>query len=606
MNITRTFDFLYHQLKNAPLEKSFGSRVNGGWKFYSTHEMVELSRQLGHGLLSTGIQKGDKVSIVAYQNIPEYVILDMALAQIGVISIPVYPTISSQEYAFIFDQAEVKVCFVGDGDLYDKVKETGLQLGRPLLIYSFFDEPRCESWKSLLLQADEEEFNKTIAQIDPSDLATIIYTSGTTGQPKGVMLSHYNIISNVLPLSQRIPVPANARTLSFLPLCHIFERVATLAYMYNSAQVYFTGTDNLGGDEGDLKKVQPVFFTAVPRLLEKVYDKIYNKGLSLPLPLKLIFFWAIRLTDRFEYDGKLSFWQQLQFKIADKLVFKKWREALGGNVQGIAVGSAPCPVKVIRAFCAAGIPVREAYGLTEAAPGISVNGFEYNAAKLGTVGRLLQDVEVLILDDNDQITDGEGELIMSGPNRMLGYYKNQEATDQVTFHVNGKDWLRTGDIGRFVYKDKGIPFLKITDRKKELLKTSGGKYVAPAPIESKLKEEPLIEQVMIIGDQQRFVSALIVPSFETLVSWCARKAIPYTTNVEAIKNPIVLARYERMINEINESLSQVEKIKKFKLLAAPWEMTKSDGTAGELTPTMKLKRRVVLQNHASEITEMYK
>ncbi len=605
MRITRTFDFLYHQHENCPQNEAFGSKNGNSWKFYSTHEILDLSRRLASGLIRLGIKRGDRVGMIAYKNLPEWVILDMALAQLGVISVPVYPTISSREYAYIFGESEISFCFVGDGDLYDKVNAIRDTVGSLQDIYTFNEQPGRKYWRELLNSENLNEVDSIKDSILPSDIATIIYTSGTTGNPKGVMLTHHNICTNVLTIIPDIPIKAGHTTLSFLPMCHVFERVVSYAYMYVGAKVYFTGTDNLGGEEGDLKNVKPYFFTAVPRLLEKVYDKLYAKGLALPLPLKALFFWALRLTEDFEFGKNYSFLEALKRKIADKLIYKKWREALGGNVQGIIVGSAPCPEKIIRTFTAANIPVYEGYGLSESSPGISINGITKGNAKIGTVGRVIKGSEVRIYREEGDYREGEGEIIMHGPNIMAGYYKNPMATADAIRVLDGKKWLFTGDIGTFVRDEQGNQFLKITDRKKELLKTSNGKYVAPSHIEVALKESFLIEQAMVVGDNKKFVSALIVPFADGLKAWCERKQFDWHGIDKAVKEKVIIDRFQRAVDDINKNLSKTEQIKKFTLIPEVWEPTKTNGTEAELTPTLKLKRRVILEKYSEPINKMY-
>lgn len=605
MEIKRIFDFIYYQQENWPQQEAFGSRTNGEWHFYSTNEIIDLSRQLSMGLLSTGLKKGDRVGMISYKNIPEWIILDLALLQIGAIGVPVYPTISSREYEYIFGEAEISYCFVGDGDLYDKVKLIQSKLPSLREIFSFQVRHEIRSWRSLLKDVDPDLLESIADQIKEEDIATIIYTSGTTGNPKGVMLSHKNICSNVLTIVAMIPIKPGISTLSFLPMCHVFEKVVSYAYMYIGTKVYFTGTDNLGGENGDLALVKPYFFTAVPRLLEKVYDKIYAKGLSLAFPLRSLFFWALKLTDLYEYDKEFSLWQKIQRWIADKLIYKKWRKALGGNVKGIIVGSAPCPEKIIRIFSAGGIPVREGYGLTESSPGIAINGFDPDTALIGTVGPVIPGDIVKIIENPEDYKPGEGEIIVAGPNVMQGYYNNLTATEEVIKEVDGLRWLYTGDVGKFILNKKGRTFLKITDRKKELLKTSNGKYVAPSPIEVKLKENFLIEQAMIIGDNQKYVTALIVPSVEALKSWCENRNITWSGIDLAIDDPQVINRFERVIENINQALSHTEQIQKFTLLNSIWEPVKSDGSVAELTPTLKIKRRVILEKYAKDIAKMY-
>jgi len=451
-----------------------------------------------------------------------------------------------------------------------------------------------------------EQVERIKSDVKGEDLLTIIYTSGTTGNPKGVMLTHNNVMHVVKKTTPLMAADTGDSTLSFLPLCHIFERAVSMVYYYKGCGTYFAGTDNLSGPDGDLAAVKPTTFSTVPRLLEKIYEAIYNKGLTLDGAKRKLFFWALDLTDDYEINQKLSFGKKLKWKITDKLIFSKWREALGGEVKGIVTGSAPCPVKVMRVFCAAGIPIREGYGLTETSPTLTVNTMDSDGVLLGTVGPAIEGVEILIdQEEGGDYKEDEGEILAHGPNIMLGYYKKPEINAQVFTEIEGKRWFRTGDIGKLVTGPNGKQFLKITDRKKELLKTSGGKYVAPAPIENRIKEEFLVEQMMVIGDKQKFVSALIVPAEEALKSFCAKKEIPWTTLEEIIMHKKVIKRYQKIINKYNPEFSHVEQIKKFRLLAQEWLPVHEDGAESELTPKLSLKRRVIREKFKKEIENIY-
>lgn len=605
MQPSRLFDFIEYQHKNHPLEKAFGGKQEGTWTYYSTEQIVTMANQVSRGLIQLGVQPGDKIGLIAYKNRPEWVIMDIGIQQVGAINVPVYPTISPGEYEYIFNDAGISYCFVGTDDLYDKVKKAKPNVPSLNNMYTFDPQEGRPFWKDIFSEEGQEEVESRKAAIKPEELATIIYTSGTTGNPKGVMLSHNNIVSNVLAVRELLPIGAEERTLSFLPLCHIFERTALYAYTYKSISVIFTGTDNLGGEQGDLAALKPHFFTTVPRLLEKVYEKIYNKGLDLTGAPKKLFFWALSLTDDFEYDKKYSGLDGIKRSIADKLIFSKWRAALGGNVKGILTGAAPCPVKMAKVFSAAGIPIREGYGLTETSPGLTINRFDPLGAMLGTVGPMLKDVEIRIDTEDGDYRPGEGEILAKGPNIMMGYYNKPEATAAVMKEIDGETWFCTGDVGKLIDGPGGKSFLKITDRKKELLKTSGGKYVAPAPIENKFKEDFLIEQMMVVGDKHKFVSALIIPAEEALRDWCDDNEVAWTSLGEVICNPKVVDKYQDIINGFNPEFSHIEQIKKFVLLNAAWEATKVDGTQAELTPTMKLKRRVIREKFADTIEAIY-
>jgi long-chain acyl-CoA synthetase len=612
-NPTRIFDFITYQQKHFPQDVAYIYRHEGKELLrYSTAQVVDLANKISRGLLRLGLRPGDKIGTVIVKNRPEWIALDLGMAQIGVINVPVYPTIASTDYVYIFNEAEVKLCFVGDdkaGSVHKKVKKAQEEVPSLTTIYTFDPVDYAPLWSDLWKNEEntegaQKEVERIKDTIRPDDLATIIYTSGTTGQPKGVMLSHDNIIANIQSTRPLIPMVAGDRGLSFLPLNHIFERVCSYAYMYIGAQVIFVGVDNLGGDEGDLKAVKPHFFTCVPRLLEKVYEKIYNKGLELKGAKRAIFFWALGMTNDFEYDKQYSGWKKFKLGIADKLIFSKWREALGGSVKGIIVGASPCPVKIARTFSAAGVPVREGYGMTETSPGIAITTFAKGGAKLGYVGPILNGVEVMIDPTDGNYKENEGEILCAGRNVMMGYYNNPEETAKMIKHIDGKRWIYTGDIGR-LDDVNGVKMLKITDRKKELFKTSGGKYVAPAPIENKLRENFLVEQIMVVGDNQKFVSALIVPAQEALKDWCSTNNVTWTDLDKVIGNQEVIKMYNELVNKYNPAFAKVEQIKAFRLVSDNWEPVKPDGSPGELTPTMKLKRRVILAKYEEVISEIY-
>lgn len=601
----RTFEALDYASKNYPLDQCVGQREDDGQlKWLSTAEFISHVNDLARGIVKMGLAPGTKIAIAAYKNRWEWMAVDMACAQSGMISIPVYPTISTDDYRFIFGQSEVAYGFVGGSDLFEKFEAAGVETATYVKTYVFDQVAGRTPWTEVFAKADTEldaEIKRRRDATKGDDLMTIIYTSGTTGKPKGVMLSHTNLCSSIAAATQRLPVTAGDTVLSFLPLCHIFERSASMVYLANGCKIALTGTDNLGGPDGDLQAIKPHFFTTVPRLLEKVYEKIYAKGDALTGIKRKLFFWALAKTDNYDYQHPLT---GFGASIADKLIFSKWREALGGRMKGIVTGAAPCPHNILRVFSAAGIPVREAYGLTETSPGLTINETNDTGALLGTVGPAVLDVE-LYIDTSGPYREGEGEILAYGPNVMLGYYKRPDANAEVFTEMDGKRWFRTGDIGMFVKGPGGCEFLKITDRKKELLKTSGGKYVAPAPIEGKFKEEFLVEQIMVVGDTRKFVSAIIVPSAEPLEKWCSENGVAYNSMEEAIKQDAVVAMFTKMVERLNPQFSHIEQIKKFQLVAGPWDVTHADGSVGELTPTMKLKRRVVRERYAAMIDALY-
>jgi long-chain acyl-CoA synthetase len=606
MPVKPLFEYLYEQYHEKPLERAYGHKINGQWVYYSTQQIVDMVNRTSAGLLRMGLKPGDKVGTVVYRTLPEWVILDFAMLQIGVLNVPMYPTISPREYEYILNEAEVQYCIVGDGDLYDKLNNAKANVPGLKEIFCFYDHAALRKWDVLMAEpgCDLSEVERLKAAVQLDDICTYIYTSGTTGNPKGVMLSHRNISYNVECMRKLIPCRPGDQLLSFLPVSHSFERAVVYAMTGYGLSVAFTGTDNLGGEAGDLRTIRPHFFTTVPRLLEKVYDKIYAKGYELRGLKRAIFFWAMGLADTWEFDQKPGPWKSLQWRIADKLVFSKWREALGGRIKGIITGASACPVKIMRTFNAAGIPVREGYGLTETAPAISFSHFAPGGALLGTVGLPFEGLD-LMLEPHPEYGEGEGEILVKSPGVMAGYYKQPEKTAEMTRMINGERWLATGDVGRLMDGPGGRKFLKITDRKKELLKTSLGKYVAPAPIESLLKEHPLVEQAMVVGENLKFVSALIVPSEDGLREWCHRHEVPWTNMQEATQNPKVLERYDMLIERVNPHFAKHEQIKKVTLLPDLWEPIKKDGTEAELTPTMKLKRRVIMDKFKREIEAMY-
>jgi len=606
MTDKRLFEYLEEQHKRYPLDKAFGNKVDGKWRYLSTAEIVDLVNRASAGLLQLGLRPGDKVATVVYKTSPEWVALDYAMLQIGVLNVPMYPTISSREYEYILNESEALYCVVGDEDLYDKVLAAKAKTPALREIFTFNSHAGARSWEVLLApkNSDLSEVNRIKAGVRPDDVATLIYTSGTTGNPKGVMLTHRNLAFNVEAMRALIPIHSGERVLSFLPVSHVFERAVVYAFTAYGASVSFTGTDNLGGEEGDLKSIRPHFFTTVPRLLEKVYEKIYAKGLELHGLKRGLFFWAMELTDDWAFDKQYTGWAAFKRRIADRLIFSKWRDALGGHIKGIITGASACPLRIMRVFNAAGISVREGYGMTEAAPAISFSRFEPGGAELGTVGVVLDGISLRI-EESPEYKPGEGEILAKGPGVMEGYYKQQDKTDEVILHIDGERWLATGDIGMLVKGAGGHTFLKITDRKKELLKTSGGKYVAPSPIEMSFKEHYLVEQAMIVGENLKFVSAILVPSESGLKDWCHKHGVAWTNVADMIRQPEVVHRYQMLVDRVNPLFGHAEQVKKFLLTPDVWEAAKKDGSEAELTPTMKLKRRVILKRYHGEIEVMY-
>jgi long-chain acyl-CoA synthetase len=599
MTPKRLFDFLDHQLNNAPIPDMFAAKEGGKWKTYSTQSVYDLVNRLASGLMVLGVsandmvaENRDKVAILC-KNRPEWLMTDLAVQKIGAVLVPIYPTISVNELQFILNDSQAKIIFVNDEELYLKVKSIRDFVPSLQHVFTYEHVPNATSWQDMLRNPDDGMLSRIKIQeekIKEEDLATIIYTSGTTGTPKGVMLSHRNIVSNVLDsdcVFEEIGVKG-LRTLSFLPLNHIFERMISYVYINNSAAIYYAENMDTIGD--NLKEVKPAIFTTVPRLLEKVYERIMSKAAHLTGIKKNLFNWALSLGLKYDISKSMGLWYNIQLAIANKIIFSKWREALGGNVKAIVTGSAACQVKLLKVFTAAKVPVLEGYGLTETSPVISVNRMNPAGRKFGTVGTIIDHVEVKIAED--------GEIICKGPNIMLGYYKRPDLTAEVV--VNG--WFHTGDIGVLVDnpKNPADKFLKITDRKKEIFKTSGGKYVAPQPIENKMKESKWIEQMIVVGPDRKFAAALIIPSFNALKEWCPANGIEYKSNEAIIKNEKVLALIKDTVERYNQNFNPVEQVKKFELLPQEWSV---DG--GELTPTLKLKRKVIMEKYKDAIERIY-
>jgi long-chain acyl-CoA synthetase len=584
MEITRLFDVPEYQLAKFPKDIAIASKEGGQWKGYSTRELIDTAERIALGLMSLGVQPGDKVAI-ASGNRSEWCLVDQAVLRIGAIGVPIYPTSSAEDYAYVLNHSETKVIFSANAEIHAKAaaaQATCPQLGH---LFTFDKVPGARHWTevpTLAKDADKPTLQRYKEQVKNEDLATIIYTSGTTGRPKGVMLTHNNILSNALASAARFPVDYTARCISFLPLSHIYERMLMYLYMYMGVSIHFQESLDDLGDR--IREVEPDVFTAVPRLLEKIYDKIVAKGDDLTGVKRSLFFWALELGHRYEVHGR-SPWYNLQLAIARKLIFSKWQAALGGKCRVVASGSAALQPRLARVFNAAGIPVMEGYGLTESSPVITVNEMGNDGLRFGTVGRPIAGVQVKIASD--------GEILAKGPNIMVGYYKDEEMTRQT---IDEDGWLHTGDIGEITAEG----FLRITDRKKEIFKTSGGKYVAPQVMENKLKASRFIEQVMVVGENRKFPGALIVPEFVFLKDWCERKGIPFESREQVIKDERVHARIFKEVEAANEGLGQWEQVKKVALLPKEWTI---DG--GELTPTLKLRRKPIMTKYDSQVEGIY-
>lgn len=584
IEVTRLFDIPYLQAEKFPQEDAFCDKRDGKWTPVSTKSYIEQANSISRGLLELGIQAGDKIALIS-NNRSEWNICDIGIQQVGAIGVPVYPTISEEDYAYIFNDAAVKICIVSDQELADKVNAIMDRVPTLTKIYSFVPVNGATIWTELHVPEKTEldqEIEKRKAAISSDDLVTLIYTSGTTGKPKGVMLSHNNILSNVIACEPRLPVDSNAKSLSFLPVCHIYERMLLYLYQYTGVSIFFAESMETIGD--NLKEVKPNVFTAVPRLLEKVYDKIIAKGEALSGIKKKLFFWAVKVGSQWTYHDR-SGWYNFKLGIARKLIFSKWQEALGGNVEAVACGSAALQPRLAKIFMAAGVPVMEGYGLTETSPVVSVNCEVNDDWMLGTTGTVIDQVEVKIAED--------GEILVKGPNVMQGYYNKAEETAEVL-----KDgWFHTGDIGELI----DGKFLKITDRKKEMFKTSGGKYIAPQVMENKFKESRFIEQIMILGENEKMPAALIVPAVDYILEWAKQNGYQVgTTQAEICKNKLIIETIQAEVDKFNSAFGDWEKIKRFELTDCQWTPE-----TGELTPTMKPKRRVVLERHKDLYDKIY-
>lgn len=583
--IQRLFDIPYYQLKNYPKQDALGAKVGGKWVTNSIQEFIDNANLASRGLLKLGIGPGDKVAMIS-NNRPEWSMMDIGILQIGAIGVPVYPTASENDYKFIFNDAAIKLCIVSDKELLAKVRSVEKEVPTLQGVYTFENIDGAKPWTEILKLGDYDdggEVEKLKANCKAEDLATLIYTSGTTGLPKGVMLSHRNIVSNCLACRDRLPIDHTARALSFLPICHIYERMLVYLYILSGVSVYYAESLETIGD--NIREVKPHVFTAVPRLLEKVYDKIVAKGAALTGIKKKLFFWAVDLGLQYEPYGVNGAWYEFKLKIARKLIFSKWQEALGGNVKVVASGSAALQPRLARVFNAANVPVMEGYGLTETSPVVTVNCEKERGLVFGSVGRPIDGVTVKIAED--------GEILVKGPNVMLGYYNRPDLTSEV---IDGEGWFHTGDIGEM----KNGAFLRITDRKKEIFKTSGGKYIAPQVMENKFKESRFIEQMMVVGENEKFPGALVVPAFAYLKEYCAEAGIEYKSDQDIVQNEQILRKIRAEIDQYNANYGSWEQVKRFELIPKEWSI---DG--GELTPTLKLKRKVILEKYKHLLEKIY-
>ena len=582
--VNRIFDILERYNEQYKSACMVAGKKDGVWVEYSSEKFLAHVNNLSKALIAKGVKKGDRIALMS-GNRPEWNIVDYACNQLGVAIVPLYPTLSTQDLSYIINDADIKLIFVSNDTLSEKIDVVVQEHQLEIEIFTFDDVPNKTNYNELIETGAQltTELQPYRDAVQRDDLLTLIYTSGTTGKPKGVCLTHGNILSNVEACEHLVPSHVKV-ALSFLPLCHIFERMVVYLYFTKGMQIHYAeALDNI---VVDINEVKPQVFTTVPRVLEKVYDKVVEKGKNLTGIKKALFFWSLDLGHVYQEPPKNSFFYNLKLSVARKLVFSKWQEALGGNIELIISGGAALQERLARVFWAAGIKVLEGYGLTETSPVIAVNSHVETDVKFGTVGRILNNLDVKIAED--------GEILVKGPSIMANYYKNEEATNEA---IDAEGYFKTGDIGEITPDN----FLKITDRKKEIFKTAGGKYVAPQVLENKFMESVVIGQIMVVGENQRFPSALIVPAFEELKKWCAHKGIPYTSNEEIIKNPLVFDKFQREVDRLNADFGQWEKVKKIVLLAKEWTI---DG--GELTPKLSLKRKVLLQRNEEIINDIYK
>lgn len=588
-NIKRLFDIPVYQKNNKALLHAFNTKENGVWQRESTISFLEKAQILSKALLEIGVQKDDKIAIVTHLNCTQWHLVDMAVQHVGAILVPIYPTVSNADFEYILNHAEVKFCFVSDVELLDKIEEIKDLVPSLQEIFGFKKFKNCRNLAVLhqigKISTRDSELENIKNSIQTEDLVTIIYTSGTTGKPKGVMLSHRNLISNIIYISDCMPKNVQ-RALSFLPICHVFERMALYRFQMDSVEIYFAESiDKIGENAQDIK---PEIMTVVPRMIEKIYDKILSKANELGKIKRLIFDWSLHLANQYEPFEEKSFWYNFKLKIARKLIFQRWKDALGGEIKALICGSAPLQTKLIKIFDAAGIPILEGYGMTETAPIISGPQWKKGEYKVGSVGKPLKNMKLRIADD--------GEILVKGENVMMGYYKEKELTAE-NFTADG--FFKTGDIGHL--DSEG--FLKITDRKKEMFKTSGGKYIAPQVIENKLKASNFIEEAIVVGAGEKMPCALIVPDFDFIKSWIITKkydTIDVTSFQSIVENKIIKDRINEEIESVNSNLGNWEQIKRHTLLPAVWSID-----TGELTPTLKLKRTVIMEKYKAIYEKLY-
>lgn len=588
MELKRTFDIVDLNFKNYQRDDALTVKRNGKWEKFSTIEYKEFVDAVSYGLLAMGFQKGDKIVTIS-NNRPEWNFLDNGMTQIGVVHVPIYANQGKLEYEHILNHSDARIVIVSSSEFYEKIKKPAKKAVKIENIYCLDDVEGVVSWMEIVDLGRKEasglkekliEIKKGISE---NDLMSIIYTSGTTGLSKGVMLSHRNFIQNVLFTIKLLPVKPEDKFLSFLPLCHVFERMVNYLVQYRGCAVYYAESTETIGE--NIREINPQGFAAVPRVIEKLYDKLILKGKELKGIKKALFFWAVNLGLKYELNKANGPFYELQLKIADKLIFSKWREALGGSIEVVVSGGAALQPRLARVFYAAGIPILEGYGLTETSPVIAVNQRHFPNIKFGTVGPVLENVEVKI--------DEDGEILMKGPSLMMGYYKDEEKTNEV---IDENGWFHTGDIGELHENN----ILKITDRKKEIFKLSTGKYIAPQVVENIFKESSFIEQIMVVGADEKFAAAIICPSFHFLHNWCTKHNVKFRDNKDLIQHPKVIERYQKEVDKINKKLGRHRQLKKFELTCQDWTPE-----TGELSPTLKVKRKVLKEKYKIKLDKLY-
>lgn len=589
MEIKRVFDILeLYKTDYADLKDAFSYKDKGSWVNFSATDYYKYSHLFACGLINKGFKKGEKI-VTMSQSLPHWNIADMGISLAGLVHVPIYTTLGSEELEYILRHCEARIIIVSDAGMYKKLKPVADKIPEIEKVFTFHHIEGIENWVSLIQEAQEKEeelqakLEEIKKSVDENDLHTLIYTSGTTGNPKGVMISHKNILSNAAAVKPIVPINFGQKALSFLPLCHIYERMLNYSFQMKGISIYYA--ESLGTIANDLKDIKPHLFNSVPRVLEKFYDRIISIGKDLKGIKRWIFFWAVRLGTKYDDAGKNSAYYNIRLKIARKLVFKKWQEAFGGNIVTVVSGGASLQVRLTRLYTAAGIRICEGYGLSETSPVLAVNWPNWNESRLGTVGPVLEGVQIKLAED--------GEILAKGPNIMLGYYKDPESTANI---IDKEGWFHTGDIGEFI----DGKYLKITDRKKEIFKTSSGKYIAPQVIENKFKSSSTIEQLMIVGENEKFVSALISPNFNHLHFFASKHKIHYRDNAELIKTPEIIKKVQKEIDIVNATLGDHEKIKRFRLVCEEWSQP-----TGELSPTLKLRRNVIYKKYAHILQEIY-